>query len=1435
LNLSAFVWNPLGHAIELRVCAEDPTKDFLPSSGVIGEFHLPMDAKGARFETWVFRGCEVTSSFDSLILKVLQWGPSRSESTRRLLQTLDQVVVKGPPNNIPMLSAFLKTPMFATGATYTNTLSTFKFALRCVEVLGAGLSVTIQDYPGRTRRGLWRVGVPPSGPMDHFSARLANSLVGNSEDMAMLEVTVKGPSLKFHFDAVCAVTGAAFDVTVNGIKTPQHASFRVSAGDVLKVDQLASECGTRAYIAIRGGFDVPQYLGSRSTFIKGGFGGYQGRSLMAGDVLPIGSTSSTVFTGTRCLPLKLRPKMTKDWVIGVLPGPMANPDFMLDEDIAMLHTTKWSVHHNSNRLGVRLNGPSPKWTRLDGGEGGSHPSNIHDCEYAIGTINFTGDMPVIIGHDGPSLGGFVCPLTIATSHLWKIGQVKAGDTIRFELLSLQTAVTSRIEQNSMIETLLDPQNSKPPDSAHFDPCIVNSTFETRAVLLNRAATLTHPGMKIRLAGDSYILIEYGAMVLDIRLRIRIHALEEKLLEEDLIGMEETAPGVRSLQVRYDPTVLPLPDLCELVSTLDAEIEDLSSLQIKSRIFHLPLAWNHSGVKGALDQYMASIRAEAPYLPSNIDFVAHNNGVSVEKVVEKVYRASYMCLGLGDVYLGACCAVPTDPRDRLVVPKFNPARTYTQEGTVGLGGAYMCIYPMDSPGGYQLVGRTLPIWNTWGKTAPGIFSPDRPWMLEMFDQIRYYKVDEDELERLRQDFRNGSYAPKIEHSTFDAGKYDQFLESIADEVSAYQQQQRDSSTVQNELEKESLARLQLVESTNPTEGEINGSDELVLSDLPNTFEVVKAPVSSKVWSIEVKEGAVVSKNGLLLVLEAMKMEFIVKAGDGAASYTVHKLLVQQGQMVNLGTPIAVLQKIATVPNPENDTAVSTDDVQIKPSRSTLQIDGLLQLYRDGTATPTMIVNEIYDVMEARGIKAGNIWIDLSTRERSLQRAKSLESSSANQDLPLYGIPFAVKDNYDVEGWNTTAACPAFSYLPTTTAHCVQQLLDGGAIMIGKYNPITPLAWPPSPPPLLPLPPPLSPLTPPPPITSPTSPGKTNLDQFATGLNGTRSPYGACENAFNSQYISGGSSSGSAVACALGLCSFSLGTDTAGSGRIPAALNNLVGLKPTRGRISCHGLIPACKSLDCPSIFALSARDAAKVLKVMEGYDAKDAFSRHPEKDLPAKAEFTFGVPSHDQLQFFGNAHGPQLFEEACSLLESIGGVRAEIDYRPFKEAADLLYEGPWVAERLAVIEDFMKEHPGAVLETTKSITNKGHSFSAVDVFRSMYRLEALKSQVGACWGTKMDFLVTPTAGAVYTIAEMQADPVQLNTNLGHYMNFMNLLDMTAVAIPTGFLPTVPIRMPFGITVSSPAYSDSALLELAARVQNKSQLAVGTTTSERARKA
>jgi allophanate hydrolase len=437
---------------------------------------------------------------------------------------------------------------------------------------------------------------------------------------------------------------------------------------------------------------------------------------------------------------------------------------------------------------------------------------------------------------------------------------------------------------------------------------------------------------------------------------------------------------------------------------------------------------------------------------------------------------------------------------------------------------------------------------------------------------------------------------------------------------------------------------------------------------------------------------------------------------------------------------------------------------------LNIPYLLSLYASGVLTPSELMRELD--AEIGHENSHNVWIRRLTLDEMLAYAKPLEAKNM-ADYPLYGIPFAIKDNIDLAATPTTAGCPDYAYMPEKNATVVQKLIAAGAIPVGK----------------------------------------TNLDQFATGLVGTRSPYGACKNSINPAYISGGSSAGSAVSVALGLASFSLGTDTAGSGRVPAAFNNLVGIKPSLGLLSTSGVVPACRTLDCVSIFAKNMEDAAAVLQVAQGFDAADAYSRAPNKTKANfAANFKFGVPKTSQLAFFGNQETPQLFQQAIGQLEAIGGIAVEIDFSPFIETAALLYQGPWVAERYAAIRPFFDENPDSILPVTKQIIGNAAKFSAADTFNAMYQLKALQRKAGAVWND-IDVLVTPTAGTIYTIAEVQADPIQTNTNLGYYTNFMNLLDMAAIAIPIGLQSN---GLGFGITLSAPAFSDDALLNLAKKL-------------------
>jgi allophanate hydrolase len=440
-----------------------------------------------------------------------------------------------------------------------------------------------------------------------------------------------------------------------------------------------------------------------------------------------------------------------------------------------------------------------------------------------------------------------------------------------------------------------------------------------------------------------------------------------------------------------------------------------------------------------------------------------------------------------------------------------------------------------------------------------------------------------------------------------------------------------------------------------------------------------------------------------------------------------------------------------------------------SADPLDIAALKAGYAAGRLRPSQLVAAILERIARRG--KDPTWIELAPRTVLERHAAELERREA-AGLPLYGIPFAIKDNIDCKGLGTTAACREFAYRPEASATVVGRLVAAGAIPIGKAN----------------------------------------LDQFATGLVGVRSPYGVPANSFNPAYIPGGSSSGSAVAVAAGLVSFSLGTDTAGSGRVPAAFNNIVGLKPTRGLLSTRGVVPACRSLDCVSIFGLTAADTAAVLRVAQGFDAADPFSRPaaaPSRALPRSfAGLRFGVPREEQLQFFGNAETPRLFQEMLDRLSGMGAKGVTVDFEPFLETARLLYEGPWVAERYVAIREFIERNPKALHPVTAEIIGGAKRFSANDAFAGYYRLQELRRRTAPVWN-EIDILVTPTAGTIYRVDELEAEPVKLNANLGYYTNFMNLLDLAAIAVPAGFQRD---GLPFGVTFVAPAFNDEVLCSL-----------------------
>jgi allophanate hydrolase len=455
-------------------------------------------------------------------------------------------------------------------------------------------------------------------------------------------------------------------------------------------------------------------------------------------------------------------------------------------------------------------------------------------------------------------------------------------------------------------------------------------------------------------------------------------------------------------------------------------------------------------------------------------------------------------------------------------------------------------------------------------------------------------------------------------------------------------------------------------------------------------------------------------------------------------------------------------------------------------SSLEIVALRGAFLGGVISATQLADRVL----ARVARSDDpaVWISRSSETQVRARARELDAEAAADPstvarLPLFGIPFAVKDNIDVAGMPTTAGCPSFAYTPADTAPIVADLLAGGAVLLGK----------------------------------------TNLDQFATGLVGTRSPYGVPRNPFDARFIPGGSSSGSAVAVATGLVSFALGTDTAGSGRVPAAFNNLVGLKPTRGLLSTRGIVPACRSLDCVSIFALTAQDASAVFEVAAFFDAGDPLARSADGAVAPRfgSHFRFGVPKRRDLEFFGDREAAALFGAAIGILKKAGGTRVDVSFAPFRDAGQLLYEGPWVAERLHATQALMSENPGAVLPITRSILEDARRYSALDAYRAQYELAALRRAVDGAFA-RVDVLLLPTVGTNYQIAAVAAEATRLNANLGLYTNFVNLLDLAAIALPAGFGAS---GLPFGISLIAPAFYDSALLDLGKRFQAIASLPLG----------
>ncbi|KAJ3950374.1 uncharacterized protein N0V96_001518 [Colletotrichum fioriniae] len=870
-----------GAAIEVRVYAESPLQNFRPSPGRLLDVSFP---DGVRVDTWVEPGMEMSSSYDPLVAKIVATGEDRTAAIVKLADALENMVITGVETNLNYVRHIVASEMFQSGNFTTTSLNTFTFDSSVFEVVDPGTLSVVQDFPGR--KGLWHVGVPPSGPFDDYSFRLANRLVGNDSRAAGLECTIYGPSLLFHCDAVVAVTGATAEVKIDKEPVSQNAVFSIKRGQTLFIGGATS--GYRSYLAIRGGVAVPEIFNSRSTFALGQVGGHNGRNLRSGDLLPVGNlTAKSPSTASGpAAPIPSDPG-NANWSIGVVPGQHSAPEHFTEQGFNTLFTGEWIVHYNSNRVGIRLDGPKPQWARQTGGEAGLHPSNIHDSPYSVGSVSFTGDEAVILTCDGPSLGGFVVFCVVASAEMWKLGQLRPGDKVKLQPIGVDDALFLEAALERSIAELT-------PLAVDVTPLANSPTTPDLNPLLGDIGSAGRR-ITVRQAGDNAMLLEFGTEdVFSLRQSFQIFSFIACHKTNPIPDVLELSPGVRTLHVQYTPKQAP----ATILSALRAHEASLGdAIPPPSPPAHF---------------ISLSPSTTASPAPPNVDFLRHLNALPSPADVERIFLdATFLVLGLGDVFLGSPCAVPLDPRHRLFGTKYNPSRSFTPRGAVGIGGQYMCIYGMDSPGGYQLVGRTVPIWDDVAASA--VVSRSRsngsrtvtvgeqqqqqqqkqPWMFRLFDRISYYPIPESDLDTAITQGRISDLV-RIEEGSLDLAEYESWLAANEADIEA-------TRILRAEAIRNVPFMEELLQPYNPPESErqqqsgggIFGEDGDGSSDGGVVGERIKAQMPGRCWKCEVKAGDEVEVGDALVWIESNKME--IKIGSPVKGRVV-KMLVAEGDVV-----------------------------------------------------------------------------------------------------------------------------------------------------------------------------------------------------------------------------------------------------------------------------------------------------------------------------------------------------------------------------------------------------------------------------------------------------------------------------------------------------------------------------------------------------------
>lgn len=665
---------PRGSAIEARIYAENPARDYAPSPGTLQI--VEWTESNARIDTWVKTGTVISSHYDPLLAKVIFQSPSRERTIDVMQSFLRKSRLCGPPTNLEYLACILEDPEYRSGRTLTNFLDNFEYSPTAIDVISGGAHTTIQDWPGRPTMGR---GFPQAGPMDPLAFRIANLLVGNPPGKEGLEITLEGPELLFLGHAVIAVCGAPMEIYVDGKSIPMWKKIQIESHQKLKIGRSTGG-GCRSYLAVYGGFlNVAEWFGSKATSPGVGVGGYQGRALRAGDFLSTTTAIPEDLPISRPLAPHLIPEYPSHWDILAMVGPYED-GYFLKEDVDMIYQTRWQISHNAARGGIRLIGPKPKWARKDGGEGGAHPSNVIEYGYPVGAMNWTGDDPCIFPVDCPDLGGFVSSTTIVKADFWKMGQMKAGDTMQFHRVSLNDALTLREE----IDTYIDEIASACSRDGSFDiiaslnysdlPPSTLACDYGKAIVYEIQAKGDQPLTRYRQGADDYLLVEYGHGTLDLNHRCRVTALVKSLKESNSDisfsrGLTNTVGCCCSLLISYDGTKIPQRRLVSHLVALEAQLGDLSSAKVPSRLFKLPITFGNSRQVVALQRYMETQRPYASYLPDNMEFVAKNNGLT-RKELENIFLTSKLITISVGFYAALPLCLPVDPRQRINCPKVN---------------------------------------------------------------------------------------------------------------------------------------------------------------------------------------------------------------------------------------------------------------------------------------------------------------------------------------------------------------------------------------------------------------------------------------------------------------------------------------------------------------------------------------------------------------------------------------------------------------------------------------------------------------------------------------------------------------------------------------------------------------------------------------------